>query len=102
MGLFYAGLLPAALAGHVALLVLVIWAGVKAMEIDEAPRGLILFAMIVVGGIVIAQLPAAYYSAKQYCREEWTDSGATSLTWEAPFSYRLTKCMSIWPHGPDR
>ena len=61
----------------------------------------ILFGLAVAAVIAAMQVPAAYSSAKSYCKEEWVNSGGSDFSTETPIAYRLTKCDSVWPDGPD-
>jgi hypothetical protein len=105
LGLFYANSLPAALAAALIPLVGLGWAALKVKEHEKEFEGLQVFIwsiLLVVTVIAALQVPAAYGSAKSYCREEWEKAGGTDLSYEAPLLYRASKCDSIWPLGPDR
>jgi hypothetical protein len=101
LGLIYAQSMPGAIAGLIAILVGIAWLGLKTDRLEESRRGPVRFGLLVLALFFAIQLPAAYSSAKDYCREEWDKAGGTSNAYDAPYPYTATKCMSIWPHGPD-
>jgi hypothetical protein len=102
VGLFYAKTLPGGLAINAAILVFVLWLAVKAGDLDDSWVGPVRFGLAIFALFVIVQIPTAYSAAKDYCRDEWKNAGGSEYSREAPFPYTTTKCMSLWPHGPDQ
>lgn len=113
MGLRFAETLPLYLGLNLAVLVLLGWGAYKAHE-NHSPGGIWLCAIAAVPCLAI--MPVAYAQARDYC----TDLAATSRSASTTSSlslpagnpspifprspgiqYALSKCVSVWPYGPD-
>jgi hypothetical protein len=101
VGLKYAESLPAALAVNVAILVVLGWLAIWTDRLEESSKRPARIALALAALFIIVQMPAAYSAAEDYCREEWENAGGTPMTFDAPYPYTVSKCMSVWPHGPD-
>jgi hypothetical protein len=100
LGLMYARLLPLTLGVCVGVLLFIGWLWLKSDELEPPWRDLVRWAIAGVALAAVIQYPAAYQQAKDYCREQWSNAGGTSTTFEAPPAYAATKCINAWPHGP--